>query len=127
MTQEYINCPKCGNKIEISEAITSQLEQRLRGQLGEEYKNQFLKEKQELERRARKTAEDSLGVEVSDLRAQLEDSSKKLQEARTEELAFRKRQRELEEKQVSMELEIARKVDAERTTAGYSTKTGRSA
>ncbi|MBI3291402.1 MAG: DUF2130 domain-containing protein [Elusimicrobia bacterium] len=114
MAQEYINCPKCGSKIEISEAISSQLEQRLRGQLGEEYKNQFLKEKQELERRARKAAEDSLSVEMADLKAQLGERSKKLEVARTEELVLRKRQRELEERQASMQLEIARTLDAER-------------
>jgi len=115
MAQEYINCPKCGSKIEISEAISSQLEQRLRGQLAEEYKSQFLKEKQELERRARQTAEDSLGVEMTDLKAQLEDRSKKLEAARTEELTLRRRQRELEEKQASMQLEIARTLDTERS------------
>lgn len=114
MAQEYINCPKCGSKIEISEAISSQLEQRLRGELAEEYKSQFLKEKQELEHRARQAAEDSLGVEMVDLKIQLEDRSKKLEAARSEELALRKRQRELEEKQASMQLEIARTLDAER-------------
>ena len=114
MTQEYISCPKCGTKIELSEAISSQLEQRLRGELGEEYKHQFLKEKEQLEQRARQAAEDSLGVEMVDLKAQLEDRSKKLEAARTEELALRNRQRELEDKQASMQLEIARTLDTER-------------
>ena len=114
MAQEYISCPKCGTKIELSEAISSQLEQRLRGELSEEYKRKFLKEKEQLEQRAKRSAEDSLGVEMSDLKAQLEDRSKKLDAARTEELALRKRQRELEDKQASMQLEIARTLDAER-------------
>jgi len=114
MTQEYISCPKCGTKIELSEAISSQLEQRLRGELAEEYKRQFLKEKEQLEQRARRAAEDSLGVEMADLKAQLEDRSKKLEAARTEELALRNRQRELEDKQASMQLEIARTLDTER-------------
>lgn len=115
MAQEFINCPQCGAKIEISEAISNQLEQRLRGQLAEEYKRQFLKEKGQLEQRARRATEDSLGVELSDLKTQLQDRSKQLEAARAEELALRKRQHELEERQASMELEIARTLDAERT------------
>ena len=114
MAQEYLSCPKCGTKIELSEAISNQLEQRLRGEIAEEYKRQFLKEKEQLEQRARRTAEDSLGVEMADLKAQLEDRSKKLEAARTEELALRNRQRELEDKQASMQLEIARTLDTER-------------
>ena len=55
-----------------------------------------------------------LGIELKDLRNQVKDKDKKISHAQKLELDLRKQARDLEAKQQELELEVARKVDAER-------------
>jgi hypothetical protein len=72
------------------------------------------KHKAVLVKTARAEAEKALGVELQDMRDQLQTKEAKLEEARQTELALRKRERDLEERAKDIELEVARKIDEER-------------
>lgn len=72
------------------------------------------KQKIVLTQEARKAAEESLAVEIQDLREDVKAKDKKLEESRETELTLRRRERELEERAKDMDIEVARKMDAER-------------
>jgi hypothetical protein len=67
-----------------------------------------------LEESLRKEARDSVAVELEDMRRQVTEQSAKITELQQTELALRERERKLEDDKKSLELEVARKVDAER-------------
>jgi len=110
MNPSFITCPKCGTSIELSEAFTQKVEEKLR----EEYDKKLTAEKAKLEGRLKKEAEDKLGLELKDLKTQIEEKDKRLQAAETSELDWRKRQREMEEREKNLHLEVQRKLDEER-------------
>ena len=110
MTKETIKCPDCGAVIELSEAISHDIEVRLKQQ----YENEIGKTKKAIEEKAKIEAQESLNIKISDLNEQLEEKTKNLKEAQRQELELRKRQRELVEKEEKLELELSRKIDAER-------------
>jgi len=110
VTKETIKCPDCGAVIELSEAISHDIEVRLKQQ----YENEIGKTKKAIEEKAKKEAQESLNIKISDLNEQLEEKTKNLKEAQRQELELRKRQRELVEKEEKLELELSRKIDAER-------------
>ena len=110
MTKETIKCPKCGEVIELSEAISHDIEIRLK----QRYEKEIGKIQKSLEEKAKKEAQELVNLEISDLKGQLEEKTKNLKEAQKYEFELRKRQRELEEKEEKLELELSRKIDAER-------------
>lgn len=121
MSQDSIKCPKCGEIIPLSEALSHDIEERARQKyetrLSEketEYQARLKKQREELESKLKKQAEETVGAEIADLRVQAEDANRKLKQAQENELALRKKQRELEEKEKTLELETARKIDEER-------------
>jgi hypothetical protein len=74
----------------------------------------LLTERKKLQAEAQEQAKQTLKVEMDDLRVQLEERQKKLAEAQNSELELRKQQRALESRAKELELEVARKLDAER-------------
>ena len=122
---DKIKCPKCGAIIPITETLQHQLTEGARKEMEDESKKalinkeaelrrHFSQQKAKLEEAAKKKAESALSMEMRDLRSQLREQEAKLQESQKAELSLRKRERELEAAMKSMELEVARKVDAER-------------
>jgi len=132
MTQQTINCPKCGAKIEITEVIAHEIEERLnvefQSQLKKkeeahrqelramdvEYQSKLAIERKNTEEQARKKAQESISIELADLKTQLEDERNKREVLQREELNLRKKQRELEDSKKNLELEMTRKLDEER-------------
>jgi len=110
MNPSFITCPKCGTSIELSEAFTQKVEEKLR----EEYDKKLTAEKVKLEGRLKKEAEDKLGLELKDLKTQIDEKEKKLQAADKNELEWRKRQREMEDREKNLNLEVQRKLDEEK-------------
>jgi len=110
VTKETIKCPECGEVIELSEAISHDIEIRLKQQ----YENEIGKTRKSIEEKAKKEVQESFNIKISDLNEQLEEKTKNLKEAQKQELELRKRQRELVEKEEKLELELSRKIDAER-------------
>jgi hypothetical protein len=89
-------------------------EQGIEGRVQTALANELEKQKAGLAVAARAEAEKSFAVEMQDLRDALQSNEAKLAEARQTEIALRKRERELEERAKEIELEVARKMDAER-------------
>jgi hypothetical protein len=132
MNQEKIKCPKCGYMIELSEAISHDIEDRLKAkydqqiqhlkaesqtalnQKDKEFNQKLKEERNKLVAKAQKEALESVNLEVQDLKAQLSEKTEKLQTAQQAELEIRKRTRELEAKEKNLELEVTRKLDEER-------------
>ena len=114
MAQETIKCPKCGEIIKLSDAISQDIERAIKTKYEKEIEDRLKEEKKQLEAKAKKEAKESVNLELTDLKEQLSEKSKKIEEIQKQELELRKRQRELEDKEKAMELELARKLDAER-------------
>jgi hypothetical protein len=84
--------------------------------LDEEIANRLNEERARLQDQAKSKAEESIAVEISDLRGQLTEAKEKVIEARKAELQLRKDRRELEERQQELELTVTRTLDSERST-----------
>jgi hypothetical protein len=118
MAEDVIVCPNCGKKIPLSKALAGQIAD----QAKQRYEAAFKKRAKELEaefeerlaserKSASLKASKELRGEVKDLSEQLAERDALLEKARREELNLRRRQRDLEEKQKTIELEVARKLD----------------
>lgn len=79
--------------------------------LKEEFNQKYLAEKLNLEERVRKETQESIGIELKDLKSQVEEKDRKLKEALDNELKMRHQQRELEEREKNVQLEVQRKLD----------------
>ena len=82
--------------------------------LEKELEERLRTEKAKLMAEAKKEAVAAIEVDLKDMKEQVAEKEKKLEEAHKAELAFRKKMRELEEQKKGIELEVARKIDAER-------------
>jgi len=139
MADQVIICPHCDREIPLTEAISHQIREQLRKEFDAEVKKKdqelaqkeqalsekekvmeedFAKkikiEKAKLEEEAKRKAEQTIGIELNDLKAQVTEKDQKLLEAQNAELELRKQRRELEERQRILELEMARRLDEER-------------
>ncbi len=95
---------------QIAESIDAQVAERLKA------------ERQRVAGEESKKAAEAVATEMTDLRQQLDDKASKLDEAQRNELELRKQRRDLEERQKQMQLEIERKLDAERKAIRESTQ-----
>ena len=139
MAEEVIKCPNCGFDIAISEALTHQVRDRLKTELESGIRKKetelLAREKQleqakasineqvairlkaetgKIQAQAEQRASEKNRLELEDLKCQITEKEKKIAEARESELELRKKSRELEERQQAFELEMTRKMDAER-------------
>ncbi len=139
MADEVIKCPNCGFEIPISEVLTHQIRDQLKSELEvgirkkeaelqarakklgqekaeiDEQINSRLKEQMaKIQAQALEKAGEKFGIELNDLKNQVTEKNRLIAESQKMELELRKQQRELEEKARAQELEIARKLDAER-------------
>lgn len=132
MLEQSIVCPHCERKIPLTEALTHPIEEKLRKEFESETKKQerdheaaiaaikkehaqeLAGERAAIEKTARKHAEEALAHDIKDLKSQLEEKAKLLDDARKHELALRKREREIEERESNLKLEAQRTLDKER-------------
>ncbi|MDP2913461.1 MAG: DUF2130 domain-containing protein, partial [Candidatus Omnitrophota bacterium] len=80
----------------------------------DEFDAQLAKERKQIEEKVKKEAAQAQQTEFADLKEQLGEKIELLQKAEEQELQLRKKQRALEEKARSMEIEMARRLDQER-------------
>jgi hypothetical protein len=136
---DTIKCPNCGHVIPMSEALSHQIAERARAESRAEIdklqsslsrKEKELQERAEkidatvqervlaeaakIEKEAREKARGSLSVEIQDLKNQLAEAATQRDVAQKAELQARTRARELDERAKNLDLEAARKIDAER-------------
>lgn len=143
MVQDSVKCPKCGETIKLSQAIYKDIEVEIRNKyerqaeekidnelrkmktkeqtLAKEYEskeeelnNRLLKERRQIEERARKNIAQTQQLEVADLKERLAEKEEKLKVAEEQELVMRKKQRDLEERTRATEIDLARRLDQER-------------
>ena len=135
---DKLKCPNCGEMIPVSEAISHQIVERTREQLKKEglaqqqainakerelldreealdrtVQDRVKAQQAEIELQARATAKAAISVELDDLRRQAAEKDYQLAKAQQAELEVRARTRALEEKERTVELEIARRLDQE--------------
>lgn len=128
MKNEFIKCPKCGTEIQISEAIFKNIEgaviekyqkqiQNLKDEAKkdaelreEKFAEQLNQELKKAKEKIKKQTEDKLKVEINDTKELLAEKSKKVDELQKKEKDFLKKQRELQEKEKNLELEIEKKL-----------------
>jgi hypothetical protein len=126
MAEQTMLCPKCGKKIQITAALTAQVEEKIREELKDEndralkakdkdWEKRLEEEKESFEKKAKREAEEKFKTELKDLKDQVSEKDEKIEEQRKEELKLRKKERELEEKAKNQEIEMAKKLDVERT------------
>ncbi|MCB9813006.1 MAG: DUF2130 domain-containing protein [Pseudomonadales bacterium] len=125
MTDQQIKCPDCGKLIPLSKALSEQMKHKFDEELALEKKRLWklaqekASEKFEKENLLKKNLQ---AKELKELREELKINSQKLEEAEKFELELRKKARELEAKEKTFELEMARKMDEERKKIIESTK-----
>lgn len=110
MNLDQITCPNCNQQFPMSEAMAGKLKADLESQL----QQRIVQETERLQAEAVKKAEQSVAVELADLKAIATEKSQMVTEFQAQELQMRKSMRELEEKSQAMELEVARQLDEAR-------------
>lgn len=111
---QSVSCPKCSHKFELSKALESEMEAKLRESLEEEQTRWKQEEASKLEKRLRAEAKDRLSVEMQALQESVAEKEKALREARSSELEVRRKMRSLEEKSAAFEIEKQNILDDER-------------
>lgn len=130
---DSIICPKCRTEIPLTEALSHQVEERLRIEFEETHRRmesehaQALAEK-DLEREsqladvraevtatAEARASEKVANELRDLSARVEEQANLRHEAEKRELGLLKEKRALQDEREALELEVERKLEAERT------------
>jgi hypothetical protein len=94
-----IKCPHCGKKIEISQVLRHQVESGVRKELEDAIKKEIEKKSSE---------------EITELKRRLIERDQKVEEFRKEEIKLREEKRKLEDAKREIELEVGRKIDAEK-------------
>ncbi|HCX34721.1 MAG TPA: DUF2130 domain-containing protein [Rhodocyclaceae bacterium] len=121
MSDAVITCPNCGTNIPVSEALSAQMEKgieaRLRSQAAERLKQAVVEAEARAKRDAAAAAErerEAQAAALASLRKELEDQRARAREAQQAELALRREKNALEERARSLDLEVARKLDAQK-------------
>mgnify|MGYP001627864893 CR=1 FL=1 len=139
MDTGHITCPNCGHEFEISDALTGQIREHLKTELQAEITRREAEAKRKLEEiasreeklearvaselktklaeaqaKAAKQLEDRYAVQMRDLQESIQQRDADLKNFREQELTLRKEKRELEKAREEAELELQRKLDAER-------------
>jgi hypothetical protein len=105
-----LKCPACGHPIPISEALAAQVRAEVEAQARAREAERIRAAAAEAEARAREQA----AAELALLREQLAQNQAKMREAQQAELELRKKAQALEERQRELDLEVARRLDAEK-------------
>ncbi|MCP9456141.1 MAG: DUF2130 domain-containing protein [Nitrospira sp.] len=109
MTMSTIQCPTCGASIPLTEALVAQVRATVETDLKRQHEAQLHLAVKQAESRAKEQSERDLAL----LREQLAEQERKTREAQAAELALRKEKAALEARARELDLEVARKVDAE--------------
>jgi hypothetical protein len=135
---DSIICPNCHTEIPLTEAITHQVEERLRGEfetertrLAAEHARMLADKDLEVEAAINKTrdeiaaaaearASEKVATELRDLSAQLEEQAARRCEAEERELALLKEKRALQEEREALELKVERQIEEERVALAAS-------
>src|SRR3989344_4666632 len=109
MTSTF-KCPNCGEKIEISQAFRHEVEEQIESEVSKKHKEEL----ETLKEKLQKELEEGKSLEFADLKKQLEERNKKVEEFRENELKLREEKRQIEEEKKDLKLEVQRQLDERR-------------
>ena len=110
MSDAQITCPSCGHRFPISDALSAQI----RGTLETDLRAEYDLRQQRLVAQAETRTREQMAPELNLLTEQLAEARRKAAEAQQAELALRKKAEAVEERARGLDLEVARRLDAER-------------
>lgn len=110
MAETIITCPNCSHPIPLTDALTGQIQRDIEARLRLEEEQRVKAAVAAAEMRAKGQSAQELKL----LREQLAEQQRKTRAAQDAELALRKDKAALEERARELDLEVARKVDAEK-------------
>ncbi len=126
----FIQCPTCKTEIPLTEVIDHEIHQQLEARLATELAERerthadalaerelravFDAERKQRDEASRQRAEDQVATELADLRAQAEEREALLKQSNERQLQLRQERRKLEDERQALDLELARRLDAER-------------
>ena len=123
MADQSIACPSCGTAIPLTRALRAEIEASVKREFDEQMasRERELRESFDasIERAKADAARDAnrrLARDVAALQEQVKEQSRALEDARAQELALRRRERELERDRHELEIGVARRLDEERRT-----------
>lgn len=133
MSSDSITCPKCKTEIPLTEAISHQVEERLRAAFDAERESlvdeqakqladkdaeaaaALVKAREEAAATANAHAAEQVSVQMRDLETQVGEQEKLRRDAEERELQLRSEKRALEQEGESLRLQMERQLDEERT------------
>ncbi|MBN2378613.1 DUF2130 domain-containing protein [candidate division WOR-3 bacterium] len=107
MNEEIVKCPNCGFEISVSKVLREKLQTELESDLNKKLERAKQVGKDE--------AAQALDLELVDLREQIKEKDAALKSAKQTELELRKRERTIQEKEESLEIEIQRRLSDDRS------------
>jgi len=110
LTNPLITCPKCHHEFSPTEQLSKDIEK----ELALKYQKQFEKEKEEVIRRAKEDLAQKALVAVKDMENQVTETKRALKDAQDNQLQLLKKNRELQEKTSSIELEMQKQLETQR-------------
>lgn len=110
MSEALITCPSCGHRFAVSDALSAQLKGEIETHLKSEFEARLARAVTQAEARVREEA----APEMKLLKDQLAEARRKAAEAQQAELELRKKAQALEDRSRELDLEVARKLDAEK-------------
>lgn len=110
ITGTTLKCPNCGHPIAVSEALAAQVRAEVEAEARAREAERIRAAAAQAEARAR----EQTAAELKLLREQLAEQQKKAREAQQAELEVRKKAQALEERARELDLEIVRRLDAEK-------------
>jgi hypothetical protein len=112
-----IICPHCKESIPITASLHTQLAEVLNEEAKQEAKKEYdaelFENKKKWELEAKEKAKAEVSLELKDLQEQAADNKNKIEQYQKKELALLKQNRDLEEREKNVALEVARQVAAE--------------
>jgi len=128
ITTDSVTCPECHARIPLSEALMAEFEEQSKDRWNAELRLREAALRAEADQQiaaataaAEARAKESQALHIADLEAQVREKSARIEQATAAELQLRSRQRELEDREKSLPLLVAREVDAARKVADQQT------
>jgi len=110
MADVQITCPSCGHRFPVSDALSAQIRDTMEANLRADFDKRLKREIAQAEKQAR----EQLAPELKLLAEQLAEARRKAADAQQAELALRKKAEAVEERARELDLEVSRRLDAER-------------
>src|SRR4030067_1180010 len=97
--EQFITCPGCGKKIQLTQALMSHIEAGLKTKYQEEYDNKIQAREKKVKDDTEKIITEKYETDLKDLKNQVSEKDKRIKELNKRELELNQKERELSEKE----------------------------